>query len=428
MYKIYFKQAFALLRENKLLSLVSVLGTALAISMIMVIVIVWQVRTASYAPETNRDRMLYVKNAMATYIEKKDWNSSFFLSSSLIKRCLYPLKDVEAVGMACHFQQRLAGLPDHTVEFKADVTFTDAAFWRVFEFGFLAGKPYTEEEVLSGIRNAVVCESVARRLYGTTDVVGREVQISYVPYTIRAVVGDVSMLAESAYGNIWVPYSTDEVGEYSQDDDLLGGFYCYILAKDRSSFDSIRKETDENVRRLNAGQAKEVVSLVGAPDTHFTQMIRGIEWEEPDVTGKILRYALIIAILLLIPAINMSGMTLSRMRKRMSEIGVRKAFGATQQELVGQVLWENMLTTLVGGVVGLVFSYGAIFVLGSWLLDAGEMSGYQEGTAFVNAEMMLNPLIFALAFIFCLLMNLLSAGIPAWRASRMNIVDALNEK
>ena len=56
MYKIYLKQAWALLKENKLLSGVSIFGTALAICMIMVIVIVWQIRTANYSPEDYRDR------------------------------------------------------------------------------------------------------------------------------------------------------------------------------------------------------------------------------------------------------------------------------------------------------------------------------------------------------------------------------------
>lgn len=213
MYKTYFKQALALLGENKLLALVSVLGTALAISMIMVIVIVWQVRTASYAPETNRDRMLYVKKVSATYIDDANVRSSYHLAPRVIKECFYPLEGAEAVGMACHFEQRLAGLPDHTVEFKCDATFTDADFWRIFNFRFLAGKPYTKEEVQSGITAAVVCESVARSLYGTTDVVGRQIQLSYVPYTIRGVVEDVSLLAESAYGNVWVPYTTDWVGD-----------------------------------------------------------------------------------------------------------------------------------------------------------------------------------------------------------------------
>ena len=44
MYKIYLKQALAMLKENKLLALISTLGTALAICLIMVMVIMYQVR------------------------------------------------------------------------------------------------------------------------------------------------------------------------------------------------------------------------------------------------------------------------------------------------------------------------------------------------------------------------------------------------
>ena len=54
MIKQYIKQALRMIGENKLLSVISILGTALAICMIMVIVIVWQMRTANYAPEDYR--------------------------------------------------------------------------------------------------------------------------------------------------------------------------------------------------------------------------------------------------------------------------------------------------------------------------------------------------------------------------------------
>ena len=58
-----------------------------------------------------------------------------------------------------------------------------------------------------------------------------------------------------------------------------------------------------------------------------------------------LRYAIVVIILLLVPAVNLSGMTLSRMRRRMAEIGVRKAFGATGGELMRQVFFENLVLT-----------------------------------------------------------------------------------
>ena len=52
MIKLYFKQAFHLLGENKLLSSISIIGTALAIAMIMVIVITLRATIAPFAPET----------------------------------------------------------------------------------------------------------------------------------------------------------------------------------------------------------------------------------------------------------------------------------------------------------------------------------------------------------------------------------------
>ena len=50
-----------MLRENRLISLISILGTALSIAMIMVVILVFQVQLTSFVPEVNRDRMLYVE-------------------------------------------------------------------------------------------------------------------------------------------------------------------------------------------------------------------------------------------------------------------------------------------------------------------------------------------------------------------------------
>ena len=61
MIKLYIKQAFYQLRENRLISLVSIIGTALAICMIMVIVLVLEVRITDCVPEVNRSRSLYMK-------------------------------------------------------------------------------------------------------------------------------------------------------------------------------------------------------------------------------------------------------------------------------------------------------------------------------------------------------------------------------
>lgn len=116
MYKIYLKQAWALMKENKLLTGVSLFGTALAICLVMVIVIVWQVRTANYAPEDYRDRMLYVTWATATGIENPDINNSSSLATRVVRECFYPSRLAEAVGLANRNYETLLSVPDHTVE------------------------------------------------------------------------------------------------------------------------------------------------------------------------------------------------------------------------------------------------------------------------------------------------------------------------
>jgi putative ABC transport system permease protein len=119
-------------------------------------------------------------------------------------------------------------------------------------------------------------------------------------------------------------------------------------------------------------------------------------------------------------------MTFSQMQKRTSETGIRKAFGATRGELVSQVLAENLVQTLIGSVLGLALSYLAIGLMNHWLL-ATRTSLFLDGEASVSAGMIFHPTVFFYALLFCLLMNLLSAGIPAWRVSGRNIVESLNE-
>mgnify|MGYP007094740506 CR=1 FL=1 len=91
------QQAFFQLRNHPLLSVIT---TALAIALIMVILIVYQAKTADYAPEVNRSRSLYVKWERTVY-DKKDPNSAGHSRPSLwlVKEIFYPLTTPEAVPL-----------------------------------------------------------------------------------------------------------------------------------------------------------------------------------------------------------------------------------------------------------------------------------------------------------------------------------------
>ena len=426
MNKVYFKQAWRLLKENRLLSVVSILGTALAICLVMVIVIVWQVRTAGFRPETHRDRMLFVREGRASRKTNHEFNNCYRLSSSVVKEVFYPLQTAEAVGMATEVMSCLASTMDQTKELRADLRYTDAGFWQLFEFELLQGKPYPQEAVHSGLQEAVVSASLARQLFGTTEVVGQTLQLNYVPYRICAVVGDVSVMAEASHADVWAPYTSTTTLYDNNTEALIGTVMCYILAHSSADFPAIRAEVERNVGKLNASKQDWELVLAGQPDTRLDQLARDNGAFSEAHTGLlVLRYSLIVLLLMLVPAINMSGLTQSRMRQRMEELGVRRAFGATRGALVGQILLENLWQTLIGGVIGFGLSYAAVVGLSGWLLDTGETIG-GLGQVFVGADMLFNPLIFLLAFVACLVLNLLSAGIPAWRAANNPIVESLS--
>jgi putative ABC transport system permease protein len=96
-------------------------------------------------------------------------------------------------------------------------------------------------------------------------------------------------------------------------------------------------------------------------------------------------------------------------------------------ELLGQILYENFVLTILGGMVGLLFSYISVILMKGWLLN-NLMDGYLAGSSSLAFDMLLQPSVFLYALLFCMLLNMLSAGIPAWRASGTNIVNALNDK
>ena len=211
MIKLYFKQAFFQLRENRLISLVSIIGTALAICMIMVIVLVLEVRITDCVPEVNRSRSLYMK-AMSIHQkgDTSDNSSNGCMSLTVAKECFKALTVPETVTIVSTGGRMRISVPAGKT-MTVDNLETDDTFWKVFSFDFIAGKPFTAADSESGLPKVVISASVARNLFGTVEAVGRTVQLNLADYTVVGVVKDVSKLAVSSYAQIWIPFNSTEI-------------------------------------------------------------------------------------------------------------------------------------------------------------------------------------------------------------------------
>ncbi len=148
MYKVYLKQAMQMLRQNKFFSIIYITGTGLAITMVMILAILYYFRTGNIAPEINRDRMLVIQHGKILNKTEGQGNGSSRLSYPTIKECFFSMQTPEAVTAILPIgeQTEFIQTPGSDEVYNGLVMGTDVAFWKIFQFRFLAGKPYTEEE------------------------------------------------------------------------------------------------------------------------------------------------------------------------------------------------------------------------------------------------------------------------------------------
>ena len=195
---------------------------------------------------------------------------------------------------------------------------------------------------------------------------------------------------------------------------------------------ALRNELKDIVRRENLANPDDwQVSFWEQPTTHLVSIFQEYVSEELDVWATVRQFLLVLLVLLLVPALNLSGMIASRMEGRLPEMGVRKSFGAGRGALLSQVMWENLLLTLLGGVLGLLLAWVVLYAGREWVFTVLDdwADAVPEGVEVrVAGEMLFAPLVFLAALLLCVLLNLLSALLPAWNSLRKPIVSSLNEK
>lgn len=428
----HFKQAWQLLRQNKLFSAIYIAGTALGISMVMVLAILDYIKTASIYPETNRSRTMYAKTISMAPVDtvRFKYKNSGNLSYKAARLLFMPLETPEKIS-ATMSGSDFASLPYDDNLTSVISRFVDTGYWEIFNFRFLSGKPFTEADFHSGLQVAVITESLAKKLFGQVEVIGQTLEYGFKPYKITGVVKDVSYVMNETYAQIWMPYTCVEGYdmEWNERGGMLGSISAvYMLAHSPSDFESIRKEVNENLRRYNAQANDWKADLMGQPDKQSVAIRRYFSNEGPDMHKIRIEHFLLMFLLLLVPALNLSGMNSTRMERRLGEMGVRKAFGASRSKLIHQVLTENLLLTTLGGVAGLLLSYSILLFTRNWILDMGRQysASLPEGTSVdFSISMLFNGKIFLIVLLVCLAMNILSALIPVYRSLRKQITDSL---
>ena len=316
------RQAFTILKQNPLLSTISILGTAFAITMIMAIVITWQTKYADLEPEVNRSRCLYFSAMHVQGKENKDWNNFGKPSAAFMKECIQPLPEVEACTAFSTADVALVSLTDGNNRLKVDAMSTDPDFWKIFKLQFLDGKSFTEAERGGDMQSVVISASVARKLFGTTEAAGRQMLLNREVVRIIGVVKDVSVTAKDAYAQVWSMYHSNELN--------VTGWWSYngnrtiaVLARTPDDFPAIKQGVEKRVKDVNAGLEQRQIDIMEQPDNIVAHVNHVWSNIGPNLPMLYLQYGIALFIILLVPSLNLCGLSNSRMQQRVSELGVQ---------------------------------------------------------------------------------------------------------
>lgn len=401
----YLKLAIKVLARRKFFTFVSLFGICLTLVVLMVTAAVGDHFFAPHAPESKLDRILGVYQLQ---LREGYSTRTSPCGYSLLTRTLHDLPGVEVVSIG-EQPDRLAVYADgRKLElFRRRV---DGNFWRVFDFDLIAGELYSQADEENARFVAVINRSTALALFGGPDGALHEpIEIDGQSFEVVGVVEDVPFSGFRSFSDVWAPISTNKTTAYREG--YSGSNFGFVLAKSRDDFPAIKAEFLSRVAALPLPAndppwetmeatldtpLEAVVTMLGLPSLTFLK-------------GFLIALALLV---MLLPAINLVNLNLSRILERASEIGVRRAFGARRGTLVLQFLVENLVLTLIGGLLGLVVS-------------ALVLEGINATGIVPRSDFALNFRVFAIGLAASVVFAMLSGVYPAWRMSRLQPVDAL---
>jgi len=407
MLKSYLKIALKVLTRRWFFTLVSLSGITFTITVLIIAAAFVDHIMSPARPGSRFDRTMFVRG-----IEVKSENRHIYSSPgySFLKRYVSTMETPEAVSIHRHSSTVSVYLADQRVDLQ--VKYTDAVFWDILEFDFLEGRPFDQQAVDNADRVAVITERTRRQIFGDESARGEFIETTDGNFRVIGVIPKEDIPTMMASADIYAPITVHQPSMNSRN--LYGSHIGFVLARDKDQFEAVRTEferTLEQVRLDYAGEWDEIKTRIGTQSEVVVAHILGDDSESSLLTaiGAVIG---IMILFMLFPAINLVNLNVTRIMERASEIGVRKSFGASSATLVGQFLTENIVLTLIGGIIAWIISWAALWTLtGTDLVPYGE---FRPSLTF-----------FLQCLLICLVFGLISGVYPAYRMSRMQPVEAL---
>ena len=263
------------------------------------------------------------------------------------------------------------------------------------------GRIFTEQEAARGAKVAVIGQTVVNNLFGNIDPVGQTIRFERTPLTV---IGTLAPKGQNSMGQ-------------DQDDIIL------------SPFNTVQRRiiAGRNIRQIVASVVHESLTPEAIAEvTDILRVHRKLRENQPDdftihsqqELGSMMEESnnmmtalltAIAAISLLVGGIGIMNIMFVSVTERTREIGLRMAVGAKDKDILLQFLIEAIIISLTGGIIGMVFGVGASL-------------GLQQVLGWTVSIM---PMSIIISFAVCVVTGMFFGWYPAFKASKLDPIEAL---
>ena len=404
----YFKIAWAVLKRRKFFTFISLFGISFTLTILLVLTAFITKIIGDDYPDRKRDQCLYIQSMEERGKESMNGGS---LSFDYLDRRTRSLKTPFKLAISSSYNGTNTYVNNKKI--ALNYKYTNAEFWEVLDHDFLEGKPYTAQQIANGELVTVISEDIRKNYFGNAgSVVGKYIEADNVKYRVCGVVKNVPVTLYMLYSDIYLPYTVSKT-DY-KGTGYRGGFTGIILANSKSDLPIIQQEYEAMVKRLPMS-GKEFDRINSHAETFIRAYVSTGNEESSGMAYALTALAIFAGVILLLPTINLVNINITRIMERSSEIGVRKAFGASSSTLVYQFIVENLILTVLGGIIGLLLTYIVIY-----FINRADLIAY--------LQISVNYKVLGIGLLTCLVFGLISGVYPAWWMSRLDVVNALKSQ
>lgn len=225
-------------------------------------------------------------------------------------------------------------------------------FFEVRNSRIADGVQITDENIKSFSKVAVLGSNVAKDLFGDIDPLGRKIRINNLSFRIIGVMQPKGSTGFVSYDDfILVPYTVMQK-------QLAGTEYFNSIA--------VKVNSKENIEKVRGEIEERLVKLhnVSEPDFSIFSQEDILSTLTSVINTFTIFLSFIAGISLVVGGIGIMNMMLTSVTERTREIGLRKAVGAKNRDILKQILLESVFITLIGGLIGIILGSIITFVIG----------------------------------------------------------------